>query len=392
MNAKDERQLMVDAQASPPKEAWESRNPAPYMSSSRKGLDEALVRQISQDKNQPAWMLKHRLKSLKLFYEISLPQWGPDLSKLNLENITYYAKASDRQAQKWEDVPSDIKRTFTRLGIPQAEQQLLAGVGAQYESTVIYHSLKKRFKEQGVIFEDMDVALREHPSLVQKYFMRCVSPALHKFAALHGAVWNGGTFLYIPKGVVIDLPLQAYFRMNAMGMGQFEHTLIVVEAGAQGHYIEGCSAPRYGVDSLHAGCVEVVVKEGARFRDSSVESWSKDAYNLNTKRAIVEKDAHMEWVGGNFGSAVTMLYPCSVLVGTGATTDHLGVAFANKGQFQDTGAKVIHVASNTSSKVVMKSISKGGGTSLYRGLLEIHEKADNCISHVNCDALILDDI
>ncbi len=373
------------------KAAWENANSSDYMKNSRCGIDEDLVRLISKEKKEPSWMLEHRLKSLQLFRELPLPVWGPDLSKLDLDTITYYAKATDSPAQTWEEVPAEIKTTFDKLGIPQAEQKVLAGVGAQYESTVIYHSLKERFKEQGVIFEDMDVALRDHPDLVQQYFMKCIPPNLHKFAALHGAVWSGGTFLYIPKGVKVDLPLQAYFRMNAKGMGQFEHTLIVVEDSAQGHYIEGCSAPRYGVDSLHAGCVEIFVKPNARFRYSSVESWSKDAYNLNTKRALVERDAHMEWVGGNFGSKVTMLYPCSVLMGAGATADHLGLAFSNTGQVQDTGAKVLHLASNTSSTVTMKSISRGGGIGIYRGLLEIKPGAEHCASQVNCDALLLDE-
>lgn len=373
------------------KQAWETHNPAPYISKSKKGLDDDLVRLISREKNEPSWMLQHRLMCLKLFREIALPVWGPDLSKLDLQNLIYYAKASEGQAQRWEDVPPDIKKTFDRLGIPRAEQEVLAGVGAQYESTVIYHNLRKQFKEQGVIFEDLDYALHTHPELVKKYFMKCVPPNLHKFSALHGAVWSGGTFLYIPRGVKVDMPLQAYFRMNAKGMGQFEHTLIIVEEGGQGHYIEGCSAPRYGVDSLHAGCVEIFVKQNARFRYSSVESWSKDAYNLNTKRAIIEKDSHMEWVSGNFGSKVSMLYPCSVLVGEGASCDHLGLSFANTGQIIDTGSKVIHGAPRTTSKVTMKSISRGGGISTYRGLLEIIKKADNCVSNVNCDALLLDD-
>lgn len=305
-------------------------------------------------------MLEHRLASLKLFHQLALPNWGAGFVKLNLDEIIYYAKASERTAQTWEDVPADIKQTFDRLGIPQAEQKLLAGVGAQYESTAIYHNLKEQYRQKGIIFEDLDVALQKYPDLIKQYFMKCVPSQLHKFTALHGAVWSGGTFLFIPKNVKVDLPIQAYFRMNAMGMGQFEHTLIIVEEGAEGHYIEGCSAPRYGVDSLHAGCVEIFVKPNAKFRYSSVESWSKDAYNLNTKRAIVERDAHMEWVGGNFGSQVTMLYPCSVLAGEGATADHLGLAFANTGQIQDTGAKVIHLAPNTNSKVIMKSISRGG--------------------------------
>jgi len=373
------------------KEAWENSNPAPYLDASKKGISEDVVRFISQDKNEPTWMLDHRLECLKIFKKHHYPKWGPAITKLNLDVITYYAKVSDKPSESWDDVPKDIKKTFDRLGIPKAEQEVLAGVGAQYESTNIYHSLKKQYKDQGVIFEDLDVALRDHEDLVKKYFMKCVRPNLHKFSALHGAVWSGGTFLYIPKNVTIDLPLQAYFRMNAKGMGQFEHTLMIIEEGAQGHYIEGCSAPRYGVDSLHAGCVEIFVKPNARFRYSSVESWSKDAYNLNTKRAIVEKDGHMEWVGGNFGSHVTMLYPCSVLVGEGASCDHLGLAFANTNQNQDTGAKIIHAASNTSSSVIMKSISRDGGISTYRGLLDVSPNAKNCVSNVNCDALLLDD-
>ncbi|MFA5886568.1 MAG: Fe-S cluster assembly protein SufB [Patescibacteria group bacterium] len=370
---------------------WDSYNQASYMNQTKPGLNENLVRFISQEKKEPAWMLERRLASLKLYQEMPMPNWGPDLSHLKLDQITYYAKATDKQSQTWADVPIDIKNTFAKLGIPKAEQEILAGVGAQYESTVIYHNLKEQYREQGVIFEDLDVALCQHEELVKKYFMRAVPPTLHKFAALHGAVWSGGTFLYIPKGVKVDLPLQAYFRMNAKGMGQFEHTLIIVEEGAQAHYIEGCSAPRYGVDSLHAGCVEIFVKDRARFRYSSVESWSKDAYNLNTKRALVNTDAHMEWVGGNFGSNVTMLYPCSVLIGEGASADHLGVAFANQGQIQDTGAKVIHLAHNTSSNIVMKSISKGGGQAIYRGLIDIAEGASDAVSNIKCDALILDD-
>ncbi len=371
---------------------WDESNQSDYMNQTKSGLDEALVRRISAEKDEPEWMLNHRLQSLAVFKEMSLPAWGPDLSKLDLNQITYYAKAMEGQAQNWEDVPADIKNTFDKLGIPKAEQEVLAGVGAQYESTVVYHSLKAEFKRQGVIFEDLDLALKKYPELVKPNFMKAMPTSLHKFAALHGAVWSGGTFLYIPSGVKIKQPLQAYFRMNAKGMGQFEHTLIIIESGAEAHYIEGCSAPRYGVDSLHAGGVEIYVKEGARFRYSSVESWSKDAYNLNTKRAIVEKNAHMEWVGGNFGSNTTMLYPCSILVGEGSSADHLGVAFANQGQTQDTGAKVIHVAKNTSSNIVMKSISKAGGRSIYRGLVEIGPLADNAAVSVKCDALILDEL
>ncbi|MBT4349534.1 Fe-S cluster assembly protein SufB [bacterium] len=370
---------------------WGNANPAPYMQATSRGLTKKIVKQISASKHEPNWMLQHRLDSLELFKNMPMPNWGPDLSKLDLDKITYFAQAHDQQATDWKDVPKDIKNTFDKLGIPQAEQKALAGVGAQYESTVIYHNLKQQWQDQGVIFEDMDVALQKYPELMSEYFMKAVPSHLHKFTALHGAVWSGGTFLYVPKGVNIDLPLQAYFRMNAKGMGQFEHTLIIVEEDAQAHYIEGCSAPRYGVDSLHAGCVEIYVKKNARFRYSSVESWSKDAYNLNTKRAIVEENARIEWVGGNFGSNVTMLYPCSVLKGLGASADHLGLAFANSGQIQDAGAKVIHLASQTSSNIVMKSISKGGGVSLYRGLVDISAKADNVSISVNCDALLLDD-
>ncbi|MBN2854017.1 Fe-S cluster assembly protein SufB [Patescibacteria group bacterium] len=371
---------------------WDEYNPSEYMKDSRLGLDEKLIRFISKEKDEPEWMLERRLESFKIYQEKTFPNWGPDLSKLNLEAITYYAKASDKQAETWDDVPEDIKNTFNKLGIPKAEQEILAGVGAQYESTVIYHSLKEEYKSKGVIFEDLDLALQKYPELVKPYFMRVMPPSLHKFSALHGAVWSGGTFLYVPAGVKLEQPLQAYFRMNAKGMGQFEHTLIIIEKGAEAHYIEGCSAPRYGADSLHAGGVEVYVEEGARFRYSSVESWSKDAYNLNTKRALVKKDAHMEWVGGNFGSNVTMLYPCSILVGEGASADHLGVAFAGEGQTQDTGAKVIHIAKNTSSNIVMKSISKGGGKALYRGLVDIKEGAENAVVSVKCDALLLDEL
>lgn len=371
---------------------WDEYNQSDYMKKSRPGLDEDIVRFISKEKSEPEWMLDKRLQAFKTYQVKAFPNWGPNLLNLDLDKITYYARASEQQAENWDDVPVDIKNTFDKLGIPKAEQEVLAGVGAQYESTVIYHSLKTEYKRKGVIFEDLDVALKKYPELVEPYFMKLMPADLHKFAALHGAVWSGGTFLYIPKGVKLKEPVQAYFRMNAKGMGQFEHTLIIVEEGAEAHYIEGCSAPRYGVDSLHAGGVEIYVKEGARFRYSSVESWSKDAYNLNTKRALVEKNAHMEWVGGNFGSNVTMLYPCSILVGDGATADHLGVAFANEGQIQDTGAKVIHAAKNTGSNIIMKSISKNGGKALYRGLVEIKPGAKNAAVSVKCDALLLDEI
>ncbi|PIQ78482.1 Fe-S cluster assembly protein SufB [Candidatus Peregrinibacteria bacterium CG11_big_fil_rev_8_21_14_0_20_46_8] len=374
------------------RETLDSANDSAYAEGAVRGLSEAVVRRISGDKKEPPWMLEHRLKSLKVFLEKPMPGWGPDLSKLNLDEIIYYARPGEiKPSHNWEDVPADIKRTFEKLGIPEAERKYLAGAGAQYESENVYHRLKEKWGEKGVIFEDMDTALQKYPDLVKQYFMRCVPMHDHKFAALHGAVWSGGTFIYIPEGVNVDQPLQAYFRMNAQSMGQFEHTLIIVENGAQGSYIEGCSAPKYESPSIHAGLVEVFVKEGARFRYSSVENWSRNTYNLNTKRALVDRNGVMEWVGGNMGSGATMLYPCSILRGEGARADHLGIAFANKDQIQDTGAKVIHAAPNTSSKVVMKSISKNGGKSVYRGLLRILKGAKGSKAQVRCDALLLDD-
>jgi Fe-S cluster assembly protein SufB len=355
--------------------AFEHKNKSDYIKRFRKGLTRELVEYISADKNEPKWMLAHRLRAFDYFNALPLPTWGPDLSSLDLDEICYFAKAADKKGgfKSWEEVPSDIKNTFERLGIPEAERAVLAGVGAQYESEAIYHSLEKELSDLGVIFTDLDIAVHEYPDLVKKYFMKCVVPNAHKFAALHGAVWSGGTFLYIPKGVKVEKPLQSYFRMNAMNMGQFEHTLIIIEDGAEGHYIEGCSAPKYGTQALHAGCVEVFVGKGAKFRYSSVENWSKDTYNLNSKRAIVEEDASMEWVGGNMGSGVTVLYPCSVLKGDRSAACHLGIAFANEG-------------------IVMKSLSKGGGVSSYRGLIHVAESADNAISQTECDALILDPI
>lgn len=380
------------------RESFDTPNPAPYAEGVKRGVDEEVVRRISKDKKEPEWMLSHRLESLKIFCEKEIPQWGADLSPLDLDDIIYYLRSGAEETDDWGKVPEDIRKVYDRLGIPEAERKVLAGVGAQYESDVIYHRLKEEWEALGVIFLDMDDAVRYHPELVKGYFMKCVPSSDHKFAALHGAVWSGGTFLYVPKGVKVRDPLQAYFRMNARNMGQFEHTLIIVEERADVHYIEGCSAPKYpstslragGNQALHAGCVEIFVKPGARVRYSSVENWSRDTYNLNTKRAIVEKDGTMEWVGGNMGSGCTMLYPCSVLVGEGARCDHLGIAFANKGQWQDTGAKVLHLAPHTTSKVVSKSISKNGGTAVYRGMLKVAPQAHGCTANVQCDALLLD--
>ncbi len=374
------------------RETFDTANSSEYLKKFSRGLSEDLIRQISSEKNEPEWMLDIRLKGFKTFQEMPMPKWGPNLSALIFHEICFYARAADtKNAKKWDEVPEDIKNTFEKLGIPEAERQMLAGAGAQYESDTVYHSLKQHWEDKGVIFLDMDEAVQKYPDLVRKHFMKCVPIHDHKFAALHAAVWSGGTFLWIPKGVEVDEPLQAYFRMNAPGMGQFEHTLLIIEDNSKGHYIEGCSAPKYGTNALHAGCVEVFVGKDSQFRYSSVENWSKDTYNLNTKRAIVEKNARMEWVGGNMGSGVTMLYPCSILKGEGSSADHLGIAFANKDQNQDTGAKVFHIGSNTSCKVVSKSLSKAGGISTYRGIVRVANGAKNCRIHTECDGLLLDE-
>lgn len=335
-----------------------------------------------------------RLAALKEFQEKKMPSWEgmPDLSGLDLSKISYYVAPNAKQSTNWDDVPAEIKETFDKLGIPEAEKKALGGVGAQFESEVVYHSLKESIAKQGVIFEDLDVALKKYPELVQKYFSKCINIRDHKFISLHYAVWSGGTFIYVPKGVKVEIPLQAYFRMNTKSMGQFEHTLIVVEEGAELHYIEGCSAPRYEVSSLHAGGVEIFVGKNAKCRYSSVENWSKNTYNLNTKRATVEENGTIEWVGGNLGSGVTMLYPCSVLKGRGARADHISIAYAGEGQDQDTGAKVYHLAPNTTSNIKAKSISIAGGRTNYRGHLFVKKGAVGCKSSVECDALMFDDI
>jgi Fe-S cluster assembly protein SufB len=371
---------------------YDHKNKEQFKVKAEAGLTEELVRSISTHKKEPEWMLQKRLNALKLFHELSMPTWGPSLEKLDLSTIHYFlAPDAKKNAHSWDDVPDDIKQTFERLGIPQAERKALAGVGAQYESEVVYHKLKKEWEDQGVVFLDCDEALKQYPEFMKKYFMTtCVPTSLHKFAALHGAVWSGGTFIYIPKGIKLTTPLQAYFRMNAQSGGQFEHTLIIVDEGAEVQYIEGCSAPQYTTNSLHAGCVEIHVLKGARARYSSIENWSKNTYNLNTKRAVVYEDGVIEWVNGNMGSGVTMLYPTSILIGDRSSADFLGVAFAGPGQHQDTGSKVIHIGKKTSSTIISKSISAGGGTSTYRGLVSIKKKADGTKSSVNCDALMMD--
>jgi Fe-S cluster assembly protein SufB len=364
-----------------------------YSQIAKMGLDESVVRQISLSNNEPEWMLAHRLKSLEIYHSFKKPTWWPSLESLDLDSIYYFGKAEGGwDAKSWDDVPEKIKSTFDRLGIPEAERAMLAGVWAQYDSEVVYHNLREELKNQGVIFEDMSVAIVEHEDIVRTHFMRAVPNSDHMFAALHGAVWSGGTFLYIPKGVKISDPLQAYFRMNMKAWGQFEHTLIIVEDEAEAHYIEWCSAPKYGTASLHAGCVEIYVGKNAKMRYSSVENWSVDTYNLNTKRAIVQEGGSIEWVWGNLWSGVTMLYPCSVLVWDGSKALHFGIAFANTGQNTDTGAKVIHIGKNTSSEVISKSLSKNGWISVYRGLLDIKKSATGTVAKIDCDGLILDSL
>jgi Fe-S cluster assembly protein SufB len=358
--------------------------------SEKPGLTESTVREISRQKDEPAWMLEKRLAALKIYLQKRMPSFGPDLSDLDLDSIIYYSRPNANEETNWSDVPDEIKTTFARLGIPEAEKKALSGVGAQYDSDVVYHKLKKEWSKLGVIFENMDIAVKEYPDLVKKYFMtECVPASDHKFSMLHGAVWSGGTFIYVPKNVKILLPLQAYFRMNARSGGQFEHTLIIADEGSEVHYIEGCSAPRYNQNSLHAGCVEIFVHKNARVRYSSIENWSKNTYNLNTKRALVDENGVIEWVSGNMGSGTTMLYPSSVLRGRGARSDSLGVAFAGPGQNQDTGAKAIHLAPDTSSNIVSKSISVSGGINTFRGLIRIAPNATGVKSAMACDALLI---
>ncbi len=358
--------------------------------SAKTGLNEKIVREISRQKNEPAWLLKKRLHGLELFLKTPLPAWGPDLTGLDLNSIVYFVRPDTEEATRWSDVPDEIKTTFSRLGIPEAEKEMLAGVGAQYDSDIVYHNLKAEWEKQGVIFENMDTAVQKYPDLMKKYFMtQCIPVNDHKFIMLHAAVWSGGTFIYVPKNVKIKLPLQAYFRMNAKNGGQFEHTLIIADEGSEVHYIEGCSAPRYNQNSIHAGGVEIFVHKDARVRYSSIENWSKNTYNLNTKRCLVDENGMIEWVSGNMGSGTTMLYPCSILRGRGARSDSLGVAFAGPGQNQDTGAKAIHTAPNTTSNIISKSISVNGGVNTFRGLIKIMPQAFGVKAAMSCDALLV---
>ena len=357
------------------------------------GLTREIVEQISREKHDPEWMRKFRLKSLEIYNSIQMPQWGPSIEGLNMENIVTYVRPNTKMQGKWEDVPEDIKDTFERLGIPQAEQTSLAGVGAQYDSELVYHNVRKEVEEQGVIYTDMESALNgPYAEMVHEHFMKLVPPTDHKFAALHGAVWSGGSFVYVPKGVSVAIPLQSYFRLNAKGAGLFEHTLIIVDEGADLHFIEGCSAPKYNVANLHAGCVELFIGKGAKLRYSTIENWSKNMYNLNTKRALVAEGGTIEWVSGSFGSHVSYLYPMSILNGEGARSEFTGVTFAGHSQNLDTGCKVVHNAPKTSSVVNTRSISKSGGISTFRSSVVVTNKAKQAKSSVSCQSLMLDNI
>ncbi len=363
---------------------------ANYVFTARKGIDRDIVTQISEMKNEPAWMREFRLSSLEMFFRKPLPTWGGELRQLDFQDIHYYVKAAQGQERSWEDVPDEIRKTYDRLGIPEAERKYLAGVKAQYESEVVYGSLQEDLAKQGVIFTDTDSALRDHPELFRQYFGTIIPPADNKFAALNSAVWSGGSFIYVPKGVKIEFPLQAYFRINSENMGQFERTLIIVDEGASVHYVEGCTAPTYSSESLHSAVVEIIVKRGARCRYTTIQNWSSNVYNLVTKRAMAYGDSLMEWVDGNLGSRLTMKYPAIYLMEPGARGETLSIAFAGKGQHQDAGAKMVHCAPNTYSRIISKSISKTGGRASYRGLVKVANGATGCKSNVVCDALLLD--
>ncbi len=359
----------------------------------RRGLSEEVVRDISARKSEPEWMLKNRLKGLRLFDKKPMPAWGSDLSGIDFDNIKYFVKSTEKQAATWDDLPADIKATYDRLGIPEAEKQrLVSGVAAQYESEVVYHQIREDLEEQGVIFLDTDTGLKEHPELFQEYFGSVIPVGDNKFAALNTAVWSGGSFIYVPPGVHVDIPLQAYFRINTENMGQFERTLIIADEGSYVHYVEGCTAPIYSSDSLHSAVVEIIVKKNARVRYTTIQNWSNNVYNLVTKRATAAEGATMEWVDGNIGSKVTMKYPAIFLLGEHAKGETLSIAFAGEGQHQDAGAKMVHAAPHTSSSIVSKSVARGGGRTSYRGLVQVLEGAHHSASTVRCDALLVDQI
>ncbi len=370
---------------------YDWKNEDNYSYKTEKGLNREIILDISTKKKEPTWMTDFRLKSLEIYNAMELPSWGPSLDDLDMNHIVTYVKPETEMKGSWNEVPNEIKDTFDKLGIPKAEHESLAGVGAQYDSEVVYHSIKEELVKQGVIYTDMETAVRDYEDIIKEYFMMLVPPNDHKFVALHGAVWSGGSFVYVPEGVHVDIPLQSYFRSNSPGAGQFEHTLIIVEKGAKLHFIEGCSAPKYNVTNLHAGCVELYVKERASLRYSTIENWSRNMMNLNTKRASVEKNGTIEWISGSFGSKVSMLYPMSILKGEGARSEFTGISFASKGQTLDTGTKVIHAAPYTSSTINTKSISKDGGAAIYRGAVKVAANAHHSKSSISCESLMLDD-
>ncbi len=377
------------------REAYEEQygfaDPETYVFRTRKGLDAEIVAQISEAKNEPQWMRDFRLKALEIYQSKPVPTWGPDLSGLREDDIYFYVRPTEREGRSWEDVPENIKQTFDRLGIPEAEQKFLAGAGAQYDSEMVYHRVREELENQGVIFKSIDTALQENEDLFREYFGTVIPPHDNKYAALNSAVWSGGSFIYVPPGVKIEMPLQAYFRLNTANIGQFERTIIIVDEGAYLHYVEGCTAPAYSTDSLHSGVIEIIVKRGARSRYTTIQNWSDNVYNLVTQRAKVFGDASHEWVDANLGSKVTMKYPSVYLMEPGAHGEVLSIAFAGKGQIQDAGGKAVHVAPHTTSQIISKSICKDGGRSSYRGLLKVYPDADHCKSTVVCDALLLDD-
>lgn len=371
---------------------YDFKNADNYDYKIKKGLSKEIVEEISKQKNEPSWVLDIRLKALDAYNKLAMPTWGPNLNELNMDDIATYVKPKAKIESNWNDVPEDIKNTFDKLGIPKAEREYLAGVGAQYDSEVVYHSIKDELKKQGVIYTDFDSAIKEYPDLVKEYFTKCVPIFEHKFIALHYAVFSGGSFVYVPKGVKLEMPLQSYFRLNSPESGQFEHTLIIVDEGASLHFIEGCSAPKYNKVNLHAGCVELFVKDNAYLRYSTIENWSKNMMNLNTKKAILETNAKVDWISGSFGSHISMLYPMSILKGNNSSTEYTGISFAGKNQNLDTGFKVVHIGKNTSSVVSSRSISKNGGIATYRSLVRILPNATNSKCSVSCDGLMLDDI
>ena len=370
---------------------WHDKNDAGK--NAKRGLTEDVVRDISSKKNEPAWMLETRLKALAMFQKKPLPNWGAYLGDIDFDNIKYFVRSTEKQATSWEELPDEIKNTYDRLGIPEAEKKrLIAGVAAQYESEVVYHQIREDLEKEGVLFLDTDTALREHEDVFKEYFGSVIPAGDNKFSALNTAVWSGGSFIYVPKGVKIDIPLQAYFRINTENMGQFERTLIIVDEDAYVHYVEGCTAPIYSSDSLHSAVVEIIVKKNARCRYTTIQNWSNNVYNLVTKRAVAQQGATMEWIDGNIGSKVTMKYPAVWLVGEHAKGETMSVAFAGEGQHQDAGAKMVHAAPNTSSTIISKSVARGGGRTSYRGLIQVNEGAYNAKTTVKCDALLIDDI